>query len=214
VLLLISFKQRKIFFKEEEEKKRTFITHTMVNIEEDKLNRALRRPPYRPYITLVTTPVGTMVFTTRTMIPRFILWIIVATMMKEMMVEGVTVDKIRLHYANDFRTCPSTQYDHHFNVTDDGNCHQLFPANETINLGSCYYRTYSEALTKKLAFIGRCDCEFITSVSGHRVYNRSCSLGRIAEARCMDLSGVRKGRTFTKFFGTLEKIRYVSLETI
>jgi len=215
--LLISFKQRKIFFKRRgDKKKRIFITHTMVNIEKDKFKSRTSHSTSRrrTYITLVTTPLGTMIFTTRTIIPRFILWIIVAMIMKEMTVDGVIVDKIRFHYPNDFRTCPSTQYDHNFTVTDDGNCHQIFPANETINMSPCYYQTYSDLSTKKLAFLLRCDCEFITGMNGHRVYNSSCSIGRIAESSCMDLNGVRKGKVFTKFFDTSEKIRYISLETI
>ena len=126
---------------------------------------------------------------------------------------GATVEKIHLYYANDFRTCVPGTHQHNFDVVGDGACHQLFPADPAIDLLPCYYRTYTESSTDKLAFIGRCDCEHITSMTGHRVYNRSCSLGRVSQDSCMDLSGVRKGDTFTRFFQSEERIRYISLKT-
>lgn len=144
----------------------------------------------------------------RMYVSRYALLVIVFSI-----VQGFTIDKIRLHYANDFRNCPETQYDHHFNVTDDLNCHLLFPANESKKLGPCYYQTFTDGATKRLAFIGRCDCEYIAAIGGHRVYNRSCSIGRLSEETCLDLSGIRKGKAFTKYFNSDVDIRYVSLDT-
>ena len=130
-------------------------------------------------------------------------------------VDALTYDKLNLYYKNDFHTCHSAASNLSFTLTDDGTCKLLFPANETLGIGACYYQSYTDDTVRKLAVIGRCDCEYVTNTVGHRAYNRSCNLFRMRSTDCVDLSGIRKAKVFSHFFGISKPawIRYIGAET-
>jgi len=125
----------------------------------------------------------------------------------------LTYDKLFLHYNNDFHACFPGETDFNFTLTDDGTCRELFPGNETTGLTPCYYQSYSDGAVKKLAIVGRCDCEYVTNHNGHRAYNRSCNLLRMQPDECVDLSGKKKGTVFNDFFNTQNWLRYMNAET-
>jgi hypothetical protein len=128
-------------------------------------------------------------------------------------VDAITFDKIVLHYKNDFRACYSGSEAYSFSISDDGLCRQLFSANEELGIGDCYYQSYTQDENKKLAFISRCDCEYVTNQKGIRAYNRSCFSFNIHPDGCIDLSGKKKEMVFSTYFNDSTWIRYVSTET-
>jgi len=126
---------------------------------------------------------------------------------------ALTFDKLFLHYKNDFHACYPESTEYNFALTDDGTCRELYPANNETGLEACYYQSYLDGATRKLALITRCDCEYVTNHNGHRAYNRSCNLLRMQETECVDLSGRKKGTVFNTFFNTSTWLRYINAET-
>jgi hypothetical protein len=99
------------------------------------------------------------------------------------------ITSLNLFKKNDYDTCTQGAPDQTISITGDGNCHTLVEARPDLELDTCYYATYTDTYTgvhsaavysvETLAVLERCDCEYITSLSGNRAYNRTCLIARL-----------------------------------
>ena len=115
------------------------------------------------------------------------------------------ITTLNFFHDNDFFSCPTGAPAHTMAIVDDGICRLLLPAIPSLGTEACYYNTVSSSFTgdksgetytfKSLILVDRCDCEFIAGRTGHRYYNRTCTIAHVVSA-CNSFRNSKKVRTF------------------